>query len=758
MPIPADSPRAGLRPHILAVSFLLLYCIGVNFQFLLGRMPYQDDAGRETIPQMRHYGQWLRQGRLPLWNNDLGSGYYQHASGQSAMFYPPNLILYRLLDWSTAYRASLILHTFAACFWLYLLGLALGLRKLPSVFLALCIGGGGVIAAHQIHINIVMGISHAFAILWVATQWLRRDRPWPWALAGAVILGLSLLGGQPQYVSLALLMVIIYALVAWRTANSALCGIGSILGRGALVLVGGILLGAVQVVPLYYYSRMFPRPEPAGHYEFVTSGSFQWADFSRFILPAAGLKTQMGTAYWESLGYVGTAAILLAVLGLLTPRKWNLRMRYAVALIVIGTLLMLGSNTPLYHFLAHIPPFSIFRVPARYVLLLALGLVLLAADYMQFLMKSPAMPSSRVRTGATITAVAFLTAFALVHFLRSYPPMWLRVTVGDVLRLFPAIWLEAALTGLVLAAITPFILIRKQNSTRIASAAILCTLPQLALLWLMLNPTVPMEFWIDPPPAARLCLSRTTHTGEKVACLEPASPTYPPVDTPRTQVADWRDRLAANTCSVYGVPSALVGDAILPAAAMHTDIQLRRNVSDPYRLADFCTRLGIKWITMSPQHLGPPWIQPDPSRPYLYENPDAIGSFFVCEETVLGPGNFPRPAPVGGPYELQPVECRIAGPGEFLLDFTAPRRATLFIMQSHYPGWLATVDGQPIPLQLAHPGGFFMQMPVPAGTHQMRLSFEPWDYDIGLGLSIAAAVLMAMLLAFWLSARRRRAA
>ncbi len=743
MSIPPQRPEVGWRLHLLAVGLLLVYCVGVNFQFLVGRMPYQDDAGRETIPQMRYYGEWLKRGRLSLWNNDLGSGYYQHASGQSAMLYPPNLILYRLLDWSVAYRASLILHTFAACFWVYLLGLGLGLGRLPSLLMALAVGGGGVMAAHQIHLNIVMGLSHALAMLWAATQWLRRDRPWLWALAGAASLGLSLLGGQPQYVWLSLLMVILYALVAWRTKGPDLCGIGPLFGRAALVMTGGIMLAAVQVLPLYYYARAFPRPEPAGHYAFVTSGSFQWADFSRLLLPAAALKAEMGSAYWESLGYVGIAAVLFAILSLLTPRRWNLRMRYAVVLIVVGTLLMLGSNTPLYRLLAHLPPFALFRVPARNLLLVALGLALLAADYLQFLIATNAIGCTRSRVLPPIAALAVLIGL-VPYLLGSHLTTWVWER--------SLAWLTLLLIAAALTAGRP----RAHRARMAAWVAVLCTAGQLSLLWLRLNPTVPMQFWTDPPAAARLCLSRTMHAGEKVACLEPASPTYPPLEAASTQPRDWRDRLAANTCAAYGVPSALVGDAILPAAAMHTEIQLRRRTGRPAQLADFCTRLGIKWITMPAQPLGLPWVQPDASRPYLYENPGCIGSFFLCQDTLPGPGGFSRPAPVGGPYRLQPVACRSAGPGEFLLDFTTPRQATLFIMQSAYPGWLAYLDSRPVPIQPAHPGGLLMCLPVPSGQHQVRLSFEPWDYDIGLGLTAAAAVLMAAALGFWLSARRRR--
>ena len=724
---------------------LLLYCLAVSSPFLLGQLPYQDDAGRETMPQMQYYGKWLQQGRLSLWNNDLGSGYYQHASGQSAMLYPLNLILYRLLHWTTGYRASLVLHLLAACVFAYLFGTALGLSTLPAVLVALCAGGGGVMAAHQIHINIVMALSHVFAMLWLGTQWLRRDRPWPWALAGAAALGLSLLGGQPQYVWLAVLMLTLYGLVAWRSKAAEFCGLKALLGRAALVIVGGLGIGAAQVVPLYYYARRFPRPEPAGHYDFITAGSFEWADFARFFVPAAELKTHIGMAYWESCGYVGTAALLLAILCLTGGGPWTLRKRYGVALVAVGGLLMLGGNTPLYHLLADVPPLSFFRIPARNVLLVSLGLALLAADYLQGSLRPGAIKRERLQIGIVVAIVAVLTGIAR--------PL---LTPGNPSETVAAGLLgELILAGLILLAMATISLYARHTRNKLAWLTLAATALQLVLLWRVLNPTVPPEFWREPPGAAVVCHSRTVHVGERVACLQVATPTYPPAETFHSPVADWRDRLAANTCAVFAVPSALVGDAILPLAAIYTDTHLHGKSNNAEELADFCTRQGIKWVSMPPEPLRAPWVQPDAERPYLYENPDCVGPFYLCEKTVPGRGGFPRPAPIGGPYDFQRVTGRTEGPGAFLLEFTAPRAATLFIMQSHYPGWFAALDGRPAELGLAHPGGMFMQMPVPAGEHEVRLSFEPWDYDIGLGVTIATAGLMLLALWLWVSRRRR---
>lgn len=715
-----------LRIHIFAVGFVALYCIGLSAAFIAGGMPYQDDAGRETMPQMHHYAKWLKQGAMPLWNSRLGSGYYQHATGQSAMTYPPNLLLYRLLDWTVAYRASLALHVFAACVWSYLLGLALGLSVRSALLLSICIGSGGVMAAHQIHINIVLGVSHLLLMLWLATQWLRDDRSWVWALAGGVALGLSLLGGQPQYVWLAALIAGICAAVMWSCRAMPMCRFGLLAARAALVGVMGLLLSAVQTLPLYYYATRFPRPQPAGHYDFVTAGSFQWADFLRFLVPAPALKSDMGMQHWETFGFVGTATLLLAALALLTGRRWSPRVRFAVVLIAVGTLLMLGSNTPLYHMLAHVPPFSLLRVPARNVIIVGLGLALLAADYLDIRVRKTDIRHARWRWPAVAAAIALLTAVAAWH-IGPYQGLWLDVALAACVLVVMAV--AQALPG---------------KHTSLAWAAVGCSVVQLGVVWHLLNPTAPGWFWTERPAAAELVLSRTVHAGEKVACLEPATPTWTPQESKGILPGDWRDRLAANTCSVFGVPSALVGDAILPVAAMYADTHLRRTSSEPQEMADLCTRLGIKWVSMPPEPLGPPWVRHEPHHPHLYENPSSVGSFFLCNRTVAGPGGYPRPAPPGGPYELQPVACSETGPGRFALNFTAESPTTLFIMQGYYPGWFATVGGKTVPLQPAQPGGFFMHLPVPAGEHEVHLSFEPWDYDVGLALTLATAALVCL--------------
>ena len=68
-------------------------------------------------------------------------------------------------------------------------------------------------------------------------------------------------------------------------------------------------------------------------------------------------------------------ALALAVIGLLTSdrRRWPW-----LALVIVGVLLALGYYNPLNWTLASLPGFNLFRVPARWLALVTLGLAMLA--------------------------------------------------------------------------------------------------------------------------------------------------------------------------------------------------------------------------------------------------------------------------------------------------------------------------------------------------------------------------------------------
>ena len=62
--------------------------------------------------------------------------------------------------------------------------------------------------------------------------------------------------------------------------------------------------------------------------------------------------------------------------------------------------------------------------------------------------------------------------------------------------------------------------------------------------------------------------------------------------------------------------------------------------------------------------------------------------------------------------------------------------SVLVVSQMYYPGWRARIDGSEIrvfPVDVALTG-----MVIPSGTHELRLSFQPASFRIGLLISLAA--------------------
>ena len=77
---------------------------------LFGCEPVGGDPDRLYRPLKSELVRSLAVGGLPFWSNRFGLGVPLVAESHVAAFYPPNLVLYRVFDVSTAYRVSMWLH------------------------------------------------------------------------------------------------------------------------------------------------------------------------------------------------------------------------------------------------------------------------------------------------------------------------------------------------------------------------------------------------------------------------------------------------------------------------------------------------------------------------------------------------------------------------------------------------------------------------------------------------------------------------
>ncbi len=321
----------------------------------------------------------LRDGRIPFWNPAIFMGAPFLANSQTGFFYPFNWPLWATFSTPYAVSASVVGHLFIAGAGTYLLGRrGLNLSPLASLLAAVLFALGGYLTAQIEHVNQLQGLAWlpwlfvALASLSVASPAPRSRRVVARALLGAAVcFALQLLAGHTQTAFISGVAVVIWSLVQMvqqRRDRSAVLALAAV-AVGAVGL--SLLLAAVQLGPTLELTALSARQ---GGLTLAEVLSFSWhpLHISRSLLPTYGQSL-----FTEYVAVLPITALVLAVVGAWSWRSNRVWVAWIV-LAIVGLALALGQFTPLYWVLARVPGFDLFRVPARWLVLYALSVALLA--------------------------------------------------------------------------------------------------------------------------------------------------------------------------------------------------------------------------------------------------------------------------------------------------------------------------------------------------------------------------------------------
>ncbi len=335
----------------------------------------------------------LRMERIPFWNPTIFMGAPLLANSQVGFFYPPNWAVWLLLDTPYAMSASILIHLFVAGSGAYRAGRRVMQLSPSAAFItSLVFALGGYLTAQVEHINQLQGLAWLpWFLVIVGRERPRSRREWLFSfVAVALLFTLQLLAGHSQTTFITGVALAIWIL-AQQFEPAALDQQESITANhrfrkllvALLVVIGGgflaLIIAALQLLPTLELTALSSR-----------QGGLPVNEVLSFSLHPLLLARSLLPAYGQSIFSEYAAFLPLTVLALACIAAWQWRRRIGVlpslVWILAAFLLAFGIFNPLNWLLAQSPGFNLFRVPARWLALYALGIALLAGAGWQILL------------------------------------------------------------------------------------------------------------------------------------------------------------------------------------------------------------------------------------------------------------------------------------------------------------------------------------------------------------------------------------
>jgi len=606
------------------------------------------------------------------------------------------------------------------------------------------------------------------------------------AMAGwAAVVGMILTAGHPQVAAIGLLGCgWVYIVYSRGMVQRALVG-------------GGLVLGVLAALPQLLASlELSSHSARTGGVDdgFASMGALPPQELLNIVMPhfwgwerpadialtyvhKGALYFGTGENHWENAFYMGIPILLLAIWGLFqrANRGW-------VVLAGLSLLLMLGDLTPLYSVIRALPGFEYFRFPARFSLLVTFAIVVLAASGLDNLLDRGPGKSERIYRRAIYGAVAILiiVATSAWFFLGSKGESLVFRLAGPDPEPDFVVRVESLVNGLIesttpwgVSVLWPSLLalgtiliisIRRVRVTPARSGQLMLLLVLLDLSWFGAdyNPSTPIDEINEVSRTARIVSAEgglyRTATVDRVQS--------PELDS---------ELLSASLGIVWGVNDVIVlspllmprNERLLAAAGLDVGMDHGPNKADDlFENFSISERMGVRWFT-SVHRLTHPSLElvSNEDGVRLYRNPHAperayfsscvarVADLDQAFETLIAEDDLSLVV-VESDVNSEPesnctgeasVEITNFEAHEVSISVNADRAGVLVLADTWYPGWAASLDGEPVDIMRADVA--FRGIEVPAGEHTVVFSYEPFWAGTLRWAGVSWAFIFMMLIA-----------
>ena len=706
------------------------------------------------LPQHEFVHQQFQQGHFPLWNPCLDCGVPNLGSVQGALLFPINLLLLPLSPFYASGIAAFLKLVLAGWFMmLYLRQLGVSNSGAFVSGLAFSLSGYMIVWLGHPHTNSAMFLPLYFYFIERFFQAVRRRTPiWGSCLGLAITCGCTFLGGHPPTMVQMAVVIGCYLLVRWwqHRREPMLRPVGFL----AAAVITGFLLAAPAILPFLEYDHY--SSEVASSNNLHRSASSLSVKFLLFYLlphgsgsPTVGWGTTFSdlglgqgiSNFNEHTGYVGVLPLLFALCAVVQRRCFWTRF-FGISVLVY--VLFIVGTPPLPSLFGLVPVLN-NTSPMRLLLMVGFGLAVLAGLGWDSFWRSA---SIRLKY-CCVAAFWIVVAAVLLGCGWVAAPHWHVLEPGAKSYL----WLQLYMLAGSLVVSGLFFVPSISRPGGLAPAVVLLWIVADLLLFAWgYNPAIPRDRYYPDTPAIEWLQQRAGHSrfiGDR-SMLVPNAP----------EVFALRDVRGWDFTTVRRYEELINGQA--------GDFSFYNYVSS---LPPAMQLLGVRYFVAVNQP------NPDPSQfETVYSNDVTIFRYLPARERALVVSDFqvePDPAAV-----LKQVRSGIFDPQRTLLLEEKPEQALppppgsaatnsvrfvadeadtvsveadlsqpgfLLLLDTYFPGWTATVNGQPTKIYRADYN--FRAVQLPAGKSAVSFSYQPRSFRWGLGLGAIGWLLLAA--GFW---------
>ncbi len=782
--LPPDNPTiddtSRARMEIYGVVIVLLIATGFFYPMLFdGKVIFYRDYNLITYPIRYFLGQTFSQGAIPYWVPNAHGGMPFMASFHPGVFYPPSLLF--LLD-DTTYALNLfyVLHFMVLGVFAYLLA-----RSWHLTFAAaLCCGVTGMLSGFIVASTLVSNffISAVWLpmVFWMFHQfWVRKHIGYFVGLVAAI--AIQTLAACPEINILTMLLLFAHSL-CFQPRAPGFPGIARMTASLGLAVILALGLSALQLVPTAHliqhsfrdgglsyekHTRWSMKPSkllflaiPPDYRKYLDSSSPS-KPVPEMHAKSSDQKVPHGTVSKDHSGadsntdaqeisgllhtvYMGLISLVLALLCFFFRREKAVIFWWAVFL--LGALLALGEYNPFYKAVYTVIPFlDLFRYPEKYFYISAFAVVFLSGYGLDYLIRSTRERQIKIFQVLTVLIVLF----GVIGMISLWKPF---LNPGHSLILL-----------MVFSFAYVMFYFRKIKQTWFAASVLIIICMDLSVKGMEFLPLIDRKYYEEPPLLTDIVGDsfgkHRIYTGQLQQQPDPLD--YPNGPTRLAAAITTKEYLYPYLGMVYGLEhvNGFSGLALeLKNSMIWWSVFVK---SPPERRQRILNRSNVKY-----------WIDGD--RPIAYKDgyplilPDRLKILNdALPRAYLVPG---MRVPVAGGHVLNTYYDEAFDPRrEVLLNEAVafdesehfqgeveqvsyrPNQVTvktrqegngfLVLMDSFFPGWTVTVDGQERPILKAN--HYYRAVQLDSGQHTLEFDYFPEGLKTGLMISGLSLFLVA---------------